>query len=234
MQRNRMLLLAGAALAAVVVVVVLIVAVGSGGGSSPDPTTATNGGSTTAPGAGLAGIPQQGETLGRASAPVTVTVFEDPQCPYCRQWNIETLPTVLSDYVRTGRIKLVYRGIEIIGPNSEQGLRAIYAAGRQNKLWNLVDALYVRQGAENSGWITDAVIRSAAKEAGADASAVLAASSSAAVTAQLRRAAHEAVAAGVRGTPTFVVDRPPNAPQQLSLTGLDPATFTAALDAALQ
>jgi protein-disulfide isomerase len=230
-----MLLLGGAALSAVIVVVVLVVAVGSGGGSSSDAAASTSGdGSTAAPSASLAGIPQRGDTLGRAGAPVTLKVFEDPQCPYCRQWNIETLPTVLSDYVRTGRIKLVYRGVEIIGPNSQQGLRAAYAAGRQNKLWNLVDALYVRQGAENSGWITDEVIRSAAKEAGADASAILAASSSPAVIAQLRQAAHEAVAAGVRGTPTFLVERPPNSPQQLSLTGLDPATFTAALDSALE
>ena len=41
----------------------------------------------------------------------------------------------------------------------------MYAAGQQNKLWNMAEALYERQGAENSGWITHAVIRSAAREA---------------------------------------------------------------------
>ena len=48
--------------------------------------------------------------------------------------------------MRPGRLKLVYRGIEIIGPNSQPGLRAIYAAGKQNKLWNLADALYRAPG----------------------------------------------------------------------------------------
>jgi hypothetical protein len=38
----------------------------------------------------------------------------------------------------------------------------------------------------------------------------------------------------VPGTPTFVLERPPAVAQRLSLTGLDPASFTAALSAALQ
>jgi protein-disulfide isomerase len=163
-----------------------------------------------------------------------VLVFEDPQCPYCRDWNVGTLPDVITQYVRTGRIKLVYRGIEIIGPNSLKGLRAIYAAGRQNKLWNLVDALYARQGQENSGWITDAVIRAAAKDADANADAILAASSSPGVTAQLRASAQAATQANVQGTPTFVVQRPPAVPRQLQLQALDFGSFSAALDSALQ
>jgi protein-disulfide isomerase len=228
-----LLLLGGAAALAVVVVLVLVLALGSSGGDSST-STSTSGAATSTGSASLAGIPQDGETLGRAGATATVTVYEDPQCPFCRQWNLDTLPTVLDQYVRTGRIQLVYRGIQIIGPNSQNGLRAIYAAGRQDKLWNLVNALYERQGAENSGWITDAVIRDAAKEAGANANAIIAAAPSAAITAQLTQAAHQAVAANVQGTPTFVVQRPPGLPQQLALTGLDPATFTAALDAALR
>jgi len=131
-------------------------------------------------------------------------------------------------------VKLVYRGIEIVGPNSVQGLRAIYAAGQQNKLWNMVEELYRRQGTENSGWITDAIIREAAGAGGANGAAILAASNSAAVNAALNQAANEATADGVRGTPTFVMLRPPGLPQQLSVPALDPASFTASLDAALQ
>jgi protein-disulfide isomerase len=225
------MLLGGAVVAAVVVVVVLIVALGSGGGSSPSSTTT---GASPAPSSSLAGIPQRGDTLGKATAPATVVVYEDPQCPFCREWNVGTLPSVLTQYVRTGRIKLVYHGIEIIGPNSIKGLRAIYAAGEQNKLWNMVEALYARQGAENSGWITDAVIRAAAKDAGANADAILRASPSARVTTQLRQSARDANEAQVQGTPTFVVERPPGVPQQLQLQALDFGTFSAALDSALQ
>lgn len=234
MQRNRLLLLAGAVAAAAVVVVVVILVAGGGGGSSTTTTSAAPdpSGTTQADGS-FAGIPQHGDTLGDPKAPTTLLVFEDPQCPYCQAWNLGTLPTVVDDYVRTGRLKLVYRGIEIIGPNSEDGLRAAYAAGNQNKLWDFVEALYRLQGGENSGWITDAVIRDAASAAGANPAKVLAAKKTPAVTKQLRIAARQAQIAGVPGTPTFIVQQPPGLPRTLALTSLEPAAFEAALDKAL-
>jgi protein-disulfide isomerase len=231
--RKRLYLLGAAVLGAVVVAAVLII-VGTGGGSAGTTTSADTTASTTTPTDSLVGIPQSGTTLGRAAAPVTVQVFEDPQCPYCRQWNDETLPSVVANYVKTGRIKLVYHGINIIGPNSEHGLRAIYAAGRQNRLWQMVEQLYARQGAENSGWITDSVIQSASKAAGADPAAVLSALSTRPVTTMLTKAGAAAAAYSVSGTPTFIVQRPPALPTQLQLTGLDPVTFAAALDPLLQ
>jgi protein-disulfide isomerase len=226
-------LLLAAAIGAAAIVAVVVIVFASRGHSTSATTTAPPQGSTSRA-SPLAGIPQRGDTLGLARAPVSITVFEDPQCPFCRQWDVETLPTVIERYVRPGRVKLVYRGVQIIGPNSLPGLRAIYAAATQNKLWTLVDELYQRQGQENSGWITPAVLRAAARAGGANADAILAGSSSPGVDAALREAAKEATVDGLRGTPTFVVERPPGLPQQLSVPALDPASFTAALDAALQ
>jgi protein-disulfide isomerase len=237
-QRNRILLAGGALGVAAVIVVVLVVIVGSNGGSSTTTTVATTGGSprTTVPkaAAALTGVPQHGDTLGDPKAAVTLTVFEDPQCPFCRQWNVDTLPTVVQRYVKPGVLKLVYRGVEIIGPNSEPGLRAVYAAAAQNKLWTLVEQLYLRQGAENSGWITPALIRAAATAGGADGRAILASSSSPGVQRSLKQAETDATAIDLQGTPTFVIERPPSLPKQLSVPGLDPASFMPVLDAALQ
>jgi protein-disulfide isomerase len=225
MNRNRLFLLGGAVAAAAIVVVLILI--GTHGSSGSGSTV-----SSRAPSASLAGIPQHGDSLGRPSASATLTVYEDPQCPFCRQWNVDALPTVLSNFVRTGRVKLVYRGIPIIGANSVKGLRAIYAAAAHNKLWNLVDGLYARQGRENSGWITDGVIRAAAREANVNPTAILTASSSPAVTAMLKSAEREALAIGLRGTPTFVLTRPLSAAQQLQAP-LDPSGFSSALAAAL-
>src|SRR5262249_7759984 len=166
--------------------------------------------------------------------PATLVAYEDPQCPFCRQWNVDTLPTVLREFVRPGKIKLEYRGIVIIGPNSVKGLRAIYGASPQNKVWNMVDALYANQGAENSGWITEEVIRKSAREAGADPAKILATMSSRAATTQLTHAAKQAATDQVQGTPTFVVERPPALSQHLALTSLEPSDFVASLSAALQ
>jgi protein-disulfide isomerase len=233
MNRNRLLLLLGAVAVAAVITVVLILVVSNNGSTQSSPPS-TNASTTPAPSGSLAGIPQHGDTLGKPDAAATLIVYEDPQCPFCRRWNVETLPTVLTQFVRPGRIKLVYRGVVVIGPNSVQGLRAIYAAGSQNKLWNLVDALYARQGAENSGWITDGVILAAAQAAGANGKAIVSKASSPAVTAALTNAAKQGAADQLRGTPTFILERPPALAQQLSLAALDPATFVASLSAALQ
>jgi protein-disulfide isomerase len=228
--RNRLLLLAGAVGAAGFVAVVLVIAVANTG----ENTTTSTASRPAKPSRPLAGIPQHGATLGNPSAPVTLIVYEDPQCPFCRNWNLGTLPTVLTDFVRTGRIKLEYRGVVIIGPNSLRGLRAIYAAADQNKLWNVVEALYAHQGAENSGWITNGVIRASAAEADANGNAIVTRMNSRAVTAELARVARQAAADQLRGTPTFIVEQPPALARELALTSLAPAPFVASLSAALQ
>ena len=233
MKSRRVLLIAAAVGGAAILAVVLIL-VASSGSSKSTTNVSTDASGSTDPITLFAGIPQQGDTVGKASAPATMLVFEDPQCPYCAQWNLATLPTVLDEFVRTGKLKLAYRGIAIIGPNSIKGLQAVFAAGQQDKLWNFSEALYEMQGQENSGWITDDVILSAAKSAGADGAAILAASPSNAVTAQLAQANSEAKTYQVRGTPTFVIEQPPAMPQQLNVTSLDPGVFSAELQAALQ
>ena len=79
--------------------------------------------------------------------------------PLLPEFAVDVLPTIVKDYVRTGKVKLVLFAINILGPNSDNGLRAAYAAGLQDKLWNFSDLLFKSQGAENSGWITDDLLR---------------------------------------------------------------------------
>lgn len=232
MDRNRLLLLAAAVGAAAVVVVVLLLVVGPS--SSKSPTTTTSATPPVTAATLFAGIPQHGDTLGSPTAPATLTVFEDPQCPFCRQWNIDTLPTVVRDYVRTGRVRLVYRGIVVIGANSVAGLRANYAAGNQNKLWNMTEALYERQGSENSGWITIPVIKDAAREIHANVAKLIKDADSKGVTATLTQTAKQASSLGINGTPTFAIQKTLGPLQQVRVSGLEPSDFTPALDAALQ
>ena len=233
MSRTRLQLLIGAAAAAAIVVIAVIVAAGTGGGSGSSSSTTTTTGTASSVSA-LKGVPQHGDILGKPSAPATLMVFEDPQCPYCREWNVNTLPTVVQNYIRTGKLKLQYRGIVVISENSVAGLRAIYGAAPQGKLWSMVEALYERQGQENTGWITIPVIKDSAKEIGADSAAVLKQADAASVTAQLNANAALAKQLGINGTPTFVLQKQLGTPQQLNIGGLEPDQFTPALDAALQ
>jgi protein-disulfide isomerase len=229
-------MLGGAIAAAAIVVVVVIVVAGGSSGSSAETTTTGTTSSTGGPEAvsTFAGVHQDGDTLGKPTAPATLTVFEDPQCPFCRQWNIDTLPTVVRNYVRTGRLKVQYRGIVVIGSNSLAGLAAAYAAGEQNKLWPMVEALYERQGDENSGWITTAVVRDAAKEIGANPGALVTAMKSATVASKIQASVNEARRLGVNSTPAFGIQKQLGALEPLQIGGLEPSEFTPSLDQALQ
>jgi protein-disulfide isomerase len=154
----------------------------------------------------LRGIPQDAEALGDPDAPVTLVVYADPQCPACAAFAVQTLPELIERYVRPGDLRLVYRGIPILGPDSETGLAAAYAAGLQDRLWNFSDITYLNQGEENSGWLDDDFIRAAgASVPGLDVEKALADRDSEQVAELLASARDDAEAIGLQGTPTFQV-----------------------------
>jgi protein-disulfide isomerase len=243
--RNLLYLGVGSAAAVIALVLILVSVIGSSSAettpSVPATTTTASGGSTPAatpkaPGAAATaalfdGIPQQLNQLGNPKAKVTMIEFADPQCPFCRQYELETLPTIVKEYVRTGKVKLVYFGIPIIGQNSEAGLRAVYAAGLQNKLWNFSHLLYTSQGAENSGWITDTLLRRIGDSIpGFDTQKMLADRQSAEVDAALSASTQQATNGHVDRTPTFFAGPTGGTLQQVPLTALTPAAFRPTLD----
>jgi protein-disulfide isomerase len=72
------------------------------------------------------------------------------------------MPTILTKYVRTGKLQVEARPIVAIGPDSERGQRAVIAAGRQNQFFTIAQILYDNQGAENGGWLSDTTVADAA------------------------------------------------------------------------
>lgn len=183
----------------------------------------------------LRGIPQHGNVLGKPDAPVTMAEFADIQCPFCAQYAVDALPAIVREYVRTGKVKLVFNGMAFIGPDSETALRAAYAAALQNRLWNVVDLLYKNQGAENSGWVSDALLESIARAVPAlDANAMLDAQHSTQVDQAISAAAAQAQQAHVSSTPTFFAGPSGGTLQQIQVSKLDPEPFRQALDALLK
>jgi protein-disulfide isomerase len=171
------------------------------------------------------GVPQDGIALGRRDAPFTLVEFADLQCPYCAQWAHEALPAIVTDYVRTGRLRIVFRGLAFLGPDSDRALRAALAAGERDRLWDAVHALYERQGHENAGWVTDGLLRSLAP-IGVDMDRM----SSAWVERQRRTAESLARTASVPGTPYFQIGKTGGPLRPFEVRALDAATFTAELD----
>jgi protein-disulfide isomerase len=221
-QRKRLFQLAGVAAAALVVVVVLVVISTSGGKKS----TATN----AAAGTSLAGIPQQGFALGSSSAPVTIDEFADLQCPYCREFAVGALPDLVQKEVKTGKLRIVFHPLAIIGQDSVTAARVAVAAGQQNRLWQFVETFYANQKQENSGYVTDAFLRDIATKAGVNVTRAFAARSTPEVTGALQQAVTAANKLGVSGTPTFFITKKGGSAKPLNVDYTKSAPFIAAVE----
>jgi protein-disulfide isomerase len=208
--RRRQWQLAGAAGLAVAVVAVAVVVSSSGDSAERSPAQA----------ASLLRVPEHDGVLGDPSAPVTVTEFLDLQCPVCAEASRTLLPTLVNDYVRTGKVKLQARTLHFIGPDSVRAARVAAGAERQGRLWPFVEAFYAVQKAENSGYVTDDFVRSVATASGVDAGAALAYADTAAAQKPLAQASSDATRLGIDGTPTFTVARGNGAPKVVSANDL--------------
>lgn len=182
----------------------------------------------------LSGIAQRGSTLGSPRAPVVMVEYADLQCPYCAEFANSALPALVREYVRSGKVQLVFRGLAFIGPDSRTALRAAVAAGRQNRLWHMVGLLYRSQGRENSGWVSERLLRKLGGAIhGLDVGRMLSERDSDAVSAALSDAAQRADAAGVRSTPSFELGRRGEPLRLFTPNSLDPGAFRPALDSLL-
>jgi protein-disulfide isomerase len=211
---------AGAVLVAVILIVVsLAVSGGDGESTSGSPPTTV-----------VDGIPQSGTVLGSPSARVTLIQYEDIQCPFCRTYTEEAFPGIVEEYVKTGRVKVDFRGLEFLGPDSNEALRLVLAAARQDRAWQVVELLYRNQGTENSGWVTDELLRSIAADAGLDVDRAFADARSAAVSQEIEALAAEATARGIQGTPSFMIQVGDGAPYTVQVPELTAEAFRPVLD----
>jgi protein-disulfide isomerase len=227
--RRRRAWLLAAVTGVAAVAVVAAVAISSGGSDTP---SASGGGAEAA--ALFAGIPERNGVLGDPDAPLTVTEFVDLQCPVCAAASAQTLPTLVNDYVRTGKVKLEARTLSFLGPDSDRAARVAAAAERQGRLWPFLEVFYANQGPENSGYATDEFLRRVATAAGVDADAALAEADGEFAQRRLDRADGDAQALGIDSTPTFTVARRGGAPSVLAADALDPRSMAAALDRELE
>jgi protein-disulfide isomerase len=221
---RRLKLLAAAATAAAVLVVGGALISSAGGKKSATPSSPAHSSDL------FAGLKETDGVIGDKSAPLTVTEYLDLQCPVCKQASTSTLPALVNDYVKTGKIRLQARTLHFIGPDSDRAAQVAAGAEKQGKLWPFIETFYANQGQENSGYVTDGFLTKVADAAGVDAKAALGQASSTFATRRLRRADQDAAALKVTGTPTFVVQRGNGPAKVLDANPLDPASVAAALN----
>lgn len=178
----------------------------------------------------LKGIPQSGAWLGAPAAGVQLVVFADLQCPFCDKFDTTIMPTLIREYVRPGKVRVFFSGMDFIGSDSNRGLKAAAAAADQNRLWHVVSILYDNQGAENKGWLSDKLVGNIAKALpGLDTKKFDKTRKGKSIDKRLADWKALATSAGVTSTPTFFVGTKGKL-GSLAITALDVGQFRSALN----
>ena len=85
--------------------------------------------------------------IGNMDAEITIIEFSDFQCPFCARFHVQTLPTIMDEYINKGTVKLVFRDfpIQSIHPNALPASVAAECANEQKKFKEMHDVLFEKQ-----------------------------------------------------------------------------------------
>ena len=85
--------------------------------------------------------------IGNSNAPITIIEFSDFQCPFCAKFHIQTLPKIMDEYIKEGKVKLVFRDFPIQSIHSNALLASVAAecANEQGKFKEMHDKLFENQ-----------------------------------------------------------------------------------------
>ena len=182
------------------------------------------------------GIPQHGVELGNPDAETTLVELSDLQCPFCRRFSADVLPTLVERFIRPGKVRLVLRTLTFLGEDSKRAARVAQAAGRQNKLWQFTAIFFENQGKENSGYATDDfLLKIASAIPGLDTDKAMREQRSEPVSAELAGAEAVAKKFSIHSVPAFLVGKTSGASlRELKAPAGDAERFAADLEEAIR
>ena len=149
--------------------------------------------------------------LGSADAPVIIIEFSDYQCPYCRQYALDTLPQIIEMYVDTGQVRYIFRDFPLPSHDgAQQAAEAARCAGAQGAYayWEMHDRLFAGQDKWAAREAEEVVATFAvyAGELGLEAAAFQQCLASGLYSEQVQQDQLEGYEAGVEGTPSFFIN----------------------------
>ena len=235
---RRTLIVLGIIIVAVVGVLIAIFAVGNNSQSSSSASAPVTGVQDVSNLIGT--IPQQGNVLGNPNAPVTLVAYEDLKCPICQRFNQSVFPGLVSTYIKTGKVRIIYEPQTFVGQqtapgDSERAARFALAVGEQSKFWNFAELFYANQKDETTTYVTDAYLKSlGSKIPGLDVNKALSDMNSDQITQQLNTAKAQFSANNFNGTPSFTYGKTGGNMSVLPVKNLTIDEFTVPIDSLLQ
>jgi protein-disulfide isomerase len=172
--------------------------------------------------------------IGDAGAPVTIAIWFDYQCPFCKQLELNVTSQIIESYVKTGKVKIVFKDFQFLGEDSQTAAefaRAMWEA-YPNQYYDWYKAMFVAQDDEGDKGFGDleSIKALTAKIPGVDVAKVTK------LMTDKKTAYDEAIAAdraegqsmGINGTPAIIIGT-------TLLSGAQPITaITPLIDAQLK
>ena len=110
---------------------------------------------------------ENGSTVfGSPDAPITLVEFGDYQCHYCNVFFETTEEEIIKKYVETGKVKMIFKDYNIIGPDSVKASQGAHCAKEQNLFWEYHNILYSNWTGENNGWASGTNLANYAQDIG--------------------------------------------------------------------
>jgi protein-disulfide isomerase len=150
----------------------------------------------------------ESRSKGSPRAPVTVYEMSDFQCPYCRQFALETFPTLDKEYIATGKVRWVFINFPLtsVHPHAAAAAQVALCAADQRGFWRVHDLLFQNQ--ENWAPLKEAgpFLVSLADSAGLSKPKLLACLQAPETLNAVKADAEGAARSGAGSTPTFYIE----------------------------
>jgi protein-disulfide isomerase len=165
--------------------------------------------------------------MGRSDAPVTIVEFTDYQCPFCQRYHTTVFEQIVKNWVNTGKVRYVSRDLPLpMHENAASAALAARCAGEQNKFWEMRHGLIV-----NANQLGVDRYTALAADLKLDAPRFAQCLAEKRYSPQIQQDMIDAEAAGINGTPSFIIGRAtPAGIDGVRVIGAQPyATFDAKL-----
>ena len=143
--------------------------------------------------------------LGNPNAPIIMVEFGDYQCTFCSKFFHETENSIITNYVKTGKVKILFKDFIILGQDSMNAANAAHCANDQKSFWKYHSMLYNNWAGEDTGWADLAHLHEFANTLGLDMDVFSTCMSDLKWNELVNLSSIDGQKLGVSGTPTFFV-----------------------------
>ena len=143
--------------------------------------------------------------LGNPNAPITMVEFGDYQCTFCSKFFHETENSIITNYIKTGKVKILFKDYIILGQDSMNAANAAHCANDQKSFWKYHSMLYNNWAGEDTGWADLAHLHEFANTLGLDMDVFSTCMSDLKWNELVNLSSKDGQKLGVSGTPTFFV-----------------------------